>query len=99
MNHESVKRIEIVIDQPHLPLVIEALRSAGADGWTILREVSGSGGRGEQWADDLSGSGSNVAIIVASPPEIAVRIARAIGPIIREAGGLYLVSDATRLRP
>lgn len=99
MTIEPVKRIEVVIDQPHLHVLIGALRRAGADGWTVVREVSGSGGRGEQWADDLSGSGSNVMVLIAAAPPVAEVIVTAVEQILRETGGLCLISDAKRLRP
>ncbi|MBX3356189.1 MAG: hypothetical protein KF724_10900 [Phycisphaeraceae bacterium] len=99
MTREPCQRVEIVVDQPHLSVVIDAIRDASADGWTVLREVSGSGGRGEQWADDLSGSGSNVMIIVAAERTVVDRVLQAVAPILREAGGICLVSDAVRLLP
>ena len=50
----AVKRIEIVIDAAHTPKVIRAVKAAGAPGYTLLRDVQGSGDRGDRSGDGLS---------------------------------------------
>lgn len=88
------KRIEIVVDQSNLYRVIEILDDLDeVPGYTVLPEVQGSGDRGYQYADDLSGSSSNAYVLVAVQPGDEDAVTEEIRPIIEEYGGLYLISD------
>jgi len=94
MNLVPQKRIEIVVDGSNLYRVLEILDVLEeVPGYTVLPEVQGSGDRGYQYADDLSGSSANAYVLVAVPPENVEAITEQIGPIIQEYGGLYLVGD------
>jgi len=93
-----VKRLEIVIDAPHSARITEVLQRHGLTGWSVLRNVTGSGERGRQLGDELTGVSSNHLILTTCSPE-------ALGPLIEDlrellvrAGGMCLVSDASWLR-
>lgn len=95
---EQVKRVEIIIDTPELPRLIEALEAEKVTGYTVIREVMGRGDRGLQQGDGLSGEFSNCYILIACKPELAARLIEVIRPILKRRGGVCLVSDAESVK-
>lgn len=94
---KPVKRVEIVIDAVALPRLLEALRAAGATGWTVMRDVAGTGERGERAADEIAGVNQNAYVLVACDAAKLTPIAEGIRPILATFGGVCLVSDAAWL--
>lgn len=90
----ETKRIECVIDSVHVPMVIEALRKAGVDGYTVVRGASGWGDRGARQADGVSGVFENCVVLCACAPEKVDPTINKIRPILKRYGGVGLVSDA-----
>ncbi|MGB0766299.1 MAG: P-II family nitrogen regulator [Phycisphaeraceae bacterium] len=93
----TVKRLEIVIDAAHTPELIRAVKSSGAMGYTLLRDVQGSGDRGDRLGDGLSNVYRNCCLITAVPEETAGAILRAVGPLLERHGGVCIASDAQML--
>jgi nitrogen regulatory protein PII len=90
----AVKRMEIVADATQLEPLVEILRSCGAPGWTILKNVAGFGGRGVRDADQPTDVLGNVMILVACDETLATTIVDRVRPILTRFGGICLVSDA-----
>lgn len=89
-----IKRIEIVIEQPLADRLAEMLRALGAPGYTVVRNVGGSGDRGERRADELAGDSSNCLFLVACDDDEQVKlITEGVRPLLRRFGGICLVSD------
>ena len=91
---QLVKRLEIIIDAPELPELLGILRSHGADGYSVISPVTGTGHRGERRNDEPGGGAGNAWILIATPPELASTLIEAIRPILKKRGGVCLVSDA-----
>lgn len=89
-----VKRIEIIVAAPELPGVLKMLDAAGVSGYTIIKDATGKGERGERGGDELSGTFVNSYIITTCPPEQVGQIVEALRPILKRCGGVCLVSDA-----
>lgn len=90
----SVKRLEIVIDAAHTPELVRTLKAAGVTGYTLLRDVQGSGDRGDRAGDELANVYRNCLFVIATPEETAQRVIDAVRPMIRDHGGMCLLSDA-----
>ena len=54
-----MKRLEFVIDALELSAVCAVLEQAGVTGYTVVREVTGKGERGDRGGDDLTGALKN----------------------------------------
>lgn len=93
MTLQSLKRIEIVIGSLHLPQMLEALRNAGATGYTVLPHVEGHGERGDQRADEVSGTSANAYVVAAVKAPLVPAITDAVQPLLRSFGGICLISD------
>jgi PII-like signaling protein len=94
---KPVHRIEIVIDAPHSARVIELLARHGLRGYSLIRGVSGSGERGAQFGDELTGVSSNHYILTTCPPDKLDAVTDALRPVLRQVGGICLVSEANWL--
>jgi nitrogen regulatory protein PII len=91
---QKVQRIEIVVDALHARRVIEALGALGLDDYTLIRGVSGSGERGAQLGDEITGVSNNNYILTTCPPEKLDEVTAALRPLLRRFGGICLVSEA-----
>jgi len=88
------KRIEIVIEQALAERVIETLGRLDAPGYTLLRNVGGSGDRGVRRADELAGDSVNCLFLIAcDDPATVQRITDGVRPLLSRFGGICLVSD------
>ena len=93
------KRIEIVIESPLVPSLIEHLQALNVPGYTVIPEVPGAGDRGVRRADDLSGESSNSIVIIACDNQSVIeQLLESVRGLIHRSGGICLVSDAQWLR-
>lgn len=91
---KQVFRIEIVVDALHSDQVLELLTRQGVSGYTLIRGVSGSGERGLQRGDEITGVSNNNYILTTCPPEALDAMTEALRPLLQEVGGICLVSEA-----
>jgi nitrogen regulatory protein PII len=91
---QPVKRIEIIIDSPHLDSVLKTIEQAGISGYTVIRDVIGMGDRGARSGDELTDVFKNCYIMTACPEDNLLPLVAAIRPLLKRFGGICLVSDA-----
>ena len=91
---EAIKRVEIVADSVELPELIRLVEEAGASGYTVIRDVLGKGERGLRANDTVTEVFKNIYLLVACPPDVASRIIERARPVLKQYGGICLVSDA-----
>lgn len=91
---QNVKRLEIIIDAPEVPALLAVLRDHGADGYTVISPVTGAGHRGERRNDEPGGGSGNAYVLTAFPAESTPALIEAVRPILKQRGGVCLVSDA-----
>lgn len=90
----SVKRFEIVIGNIHLDNVTRTLEEAGATGYTVIRDVAGTGHRGGRPGDDVTDVFRNCMIICACDHDMAHRVAEKLRPILKNYGGVCLITES-----
>jgi nitrogen regulatory protein PII len=91
---QPVKRIEIIMDFPELGKIVKVLNDLGVSGYTVIRNVTGSGDRGLRPGDELTDVFTNSYVMTACPAEDMQKIVEAIRPLLKRFGGICLVSDA-----
>jgi nitrogen regulatory protein PII len=91
---EAVKRVEIITDSLQMKEVRRVLDGLSLSGYSVIRDVTGVGERGEQTGDELTDVFKNSLLMLACPPERVEEIVAAIRPILKRRGGVCLVSDA-----
>ncbi|MEO0474713.1 MAG: transcriptional regulator [Planctomycetota bacterium] len=94
----AVKRLEIVIDAAHTPELVRLVKDAGVPGYTLLRDVQGSGDRGDRSGDGLGNVYRNCYLVTAVPEDLAMTLAEATRPLLERYGGVCLMSDAMLLK-
>jgi nitrogen regulatory protein PII len=91
---QPVKRVEIVIDTLELKRVQEILEHVGVSGYTVIRDVTGKGGRGIRAGDELTDVFKNSYVLTACSPAQSSAIVEAVRPLLKVVGGMCVVSDA-----
>lgn len=89
----SMKKVEIVIDVHEVSAVAQVLDAAAVSGYTVIREVTGKGSRGNRSGDDLTGALKNGYVFTACPESQARAVADAVRPLLRRYGGVCLITD------
>ncbi|MBW4508027.1 MAG: transcriptional regulator [Scytonematopsis contorta HA4267-MV1] len=91
---EYIKRIEIITNALEVEPVIEILNKVGVSGYSIIKDVTGSGDRGKV-RDDLETTAlTNVYVLSVCQQEKEEELVTAITPILKKFGGVCIVSDA-----
>lgn len=91
---KPVKRIEIIIDSLDLKSCLDELESMGISGYTVIRDVVGSGDRGARSGDLLNDSMNNSYILIACELDQVEKITTLLRPKLQRYGGVCLISDA-----
>lgn len=96
----AMKKVEIVIDEAAVDRVVRVIEQANATGYTIVRNVSGTGSRGVRSAgDDIFDTFSNALIIVVTRPPAAERILEGVLRIMKTHAGIVYTVDVGVARP
>lgn len=92
------KRVEILIDTPLAPRLIQAAAEAGIAGYTLIPVQSGAG-RGGSWRDDrVSGAQAKTIFLTIASEEKASRFVDMLAPHLEDYGMLLTLSDVQVLR-
>ncbi len=91
---QPVKRIEIIIDSPHLDSVLKTIEQADISGYTVIRDVIGMGDRGVRGGDELTDVFKNCYVMTACSEDKLSPLVAAIRPLLKRFGGVCLISDA-----
>ncbi|MCG5052442.1 MAG: hypothetical protein KA712_05740 [Myxococcales bacterium] len=92
------KRVEIVVEAPRAPKLLEMIDEAGAKGYTVIRDVSGRGNRGVRGDGHVSDVFQNVLIIVIAAEPIALRILERSQVLLESYAGIVTISDVEVIR-
>ncbi|MBK7392895.1 MAG: transcriptional regulator [Chloracidobacterium sp.] len=89
-----VKKIEIIVDELQLPTLLNLLDQAGVSGYTVIKDATGKGDRGVRGGGDLTRVFANSYVLTACPEDKLDLIVETIRPILKQRGGVCLVSEA-----
>ena len=92
---QAIKKVEIIIEYMALTGLLEVLKKETlAVGYTVIKEAFGAGERGEMAGDGISGEFTNSYLLIACSEDEANRIVEIVRPMLKQFGGVCLVSDA-----
>lgn len=97
MNTVHCKRIEILVDAPLLPRLIDALERCGIGGHTVLPVLSGTGRTGHWREDRLTGTSKLMVIAIASD-EHAEKLVDMLAPLLDSHGLLLTIASVDVVR-
>lgn len=91
---KDLKRVEIVTGTLEAPKVIQILERHNISGYTMIKNVLGSGEKGFQDGEGLHNAFQNTYIIVACSMEDFDAVKEPLRSLLSKVGGVCLVSDA-----
>ena len=93
-----MKRIDLFISERELPKILQAIETAGASGYSVMKHVTGKGPHGSvSESMDFSGLGANAHVVVFCAPELLEPLRRELNPLLSYFGGMAYVSEAQPL--
>lgn len=90
---DEMKRLELVVQSGLAGRFLDALESLGQPHHTVIPGVYGQGHLGARGGDPFS-TFDNTYILVAVAPDRIDETIQALEPLLRQAGGMCLVTDA-----
>ena len=92
------KRVEILIDKPLAPRLIQAAADVGIAGYTLIPVQSGAG-RGGTWREDrVTGAETKIIFLTIASEEKAGKLVDLLAPKLEEYGMLLTLSDVQVVR-
>jgi nitrogen regulatory protein PII len=88
---QSVKKVEIIVSYLEVPAVLKILKKNLVKDYTVMNNLSGSGEHGYS-GDDLITNSS--IMIICTNLEMAEQLSKAMQPLLKKLGGIYIVTDA-----
>jgi nitrogen regulatory protein PII len=94
-----MKRLDLIMSELELEKVLQAIRAAGAPGYSVTRHVTGRGSSGDVVSESMefSGLGANAHVIVFCDAATIEKLRPAIRSILDYYGGVAFVADAEPL--
>ncbi|MFC4292057.1 P-II family nitrogen regulator [Sphingorhabdus arenilitoris] len=92
------KRIEILVDTPLMPIIINMIKSAGISGWSVIHVDSGGGRDGEWQHDDVTGAAAKSILLAIASDEKAQALIDRIEPILETHRLLLTVGNVQVIR-
>lgn len=87
------KKIEIIVENPILKLVLNRVNEVGGPRYTVLQAASGRGHSGEWDADQLTTATNHAMIVIIVGDELAEAIVDAVSELFNDYPGIVYVSD------
>jgi hypothetical protein len=91
---DNIKRIEIVTDMAYLKRLLVLFDEKEIHGYTIIKDITGKGKRGNKDGHGMSAGFKNVYIFIFAEEDEARTIAEIVKPYLTTFGGMCAVSDA-----
>ncbi len=93
------KRVEILIDTPLAPRLVQAASEAGIAGYTLIPVESGAGRSGTWHGDHVTGAQSKTIFLTIASEENAAKFVDMLAPHLESFGMLLTLSDVQIVRP
>ena len=93
------KRLELVLDAPHLERYLRVLEAHGVRGYTVLPALGGKGSRGTWRPSRLTDASDRVVVLAVVSAELAKELLVDLDVLFDELPGVAFLSDVGVLRP
>ena len=93
MEH-NIKKLEIVTDMAYLKKLLSLFEEKNVSGYTIVKDVTGKGKRGNKDGHGVSAGFKNCYIFLFCEEDEAKVITEIVTPYLTTFGGMCAVSDA-----
>jgi hypothetical protein len=93
------KRVEILIDTPLAPRLVQAAADAGIAGYTLIPVQSGAGRSGTWRGDHVTGAQTKMIFLTIASEENAGKLVDTLAPHLESYGMLLTLCDVQVVRP
>jgi nitrogen regulatory protein PII len=90
-----MKKIEFIIESVYVKRLLGLLKEKGITGYTLIKDIEGSGVHGLKRSDEITDISSNNYIFTVCEEEKLLLIRDAITVFLKKHGGKCLVSDVS----
>lgn len=91
-------RIEVLVDRPLVPLIVEAANKAGIAGYSLL-PVLGGAGRNGTWSDEeISGAQAKLIFMTVASQDKTDRLVEHLSPLLDSHGLVLFVGTVDVVR-
>lgn len=91
-------RVEILLDEPLISIVLEILRIHGVRNYTLFPTSAGQGVGGAWLDDQITGAQHKVLLLTVVEPQKAEKLAEDIESLLDSYGMIFMLSDIRVLR-
>ncbi len=88
---QTVKKVEIIVSELEIPAILKILKKNLVKNYTVINNLSGSGEHGFSGDDLITNS---CIIVICTEPEMPEQLSKAMQPIMKKLGGIFIVTDA-----
>jgi hypothetical protein len=88
---KTVKKVEIIVSELEVPGILKILKKNLVKNYTVINNLSGSGEHGFSGDDLITNS---CIIVICTEPEMPEQLAKAMAPMMKKLGGIFIVTDA-----
>jgi nitrogen regulatory protein PII len=88
---KSVKKIEIIVSELEVAAILKVLKKNLVKNYTVTNNLSGSGEHGYAGDDLITNS---CIMVICTEPDLPEQLSRAMEPMMKKMGGIFIVTDA-----
>lgn len=88
---KNVKKVEIIVSELEVADVLKILKKNLVKNYTVINSLSGSGEHGYSGDDLITNS---CIMVICTEPEMPEQLSKAMGPMMKKLGGIFIVTDA-----
>ncbi|GAB5481528.1 MAG: hypothetical protein Pars92KO_12850 [Parasphingorhabdus sp.] len=92
------KRIEILVDNPLIPKIINYVKQVDISGWSVIKIASGGGRDGRWQQDEVSGAAAKSLVLMIANEEKAGQLADVLAPLLDSHGLLLTIANVEVVR-
>jgi nitrogen regulatory protein PII len=91
---KTVQKVDIIVSHAFLQETLKILDTIGVSGYTVFGSTSGKGDRGLSCDDFDCDYSGNYIMTVCSDEEQLNRLVNEIRPLLKKAGGIFVVTES-----
>lgn len=92
------RRIEVLVDRPLVPLIVDAAAAAGIVGYSLVPILAGAGQNGPWTDEEISGAQAKVIFLTVASPEKTDRLVDQLAPVLDSYGLVLFVGTVDVVR-
>ena len=98
VNTVQRKRIELLVDTPLVPKIIQLVKDVDISGWSVIKIASGGNREGRWVHDEVTGAASKSIVLMIASQDKANALADRVAPLLESYGLLLTIGNVEVVR-